>query len=91
MLQSIRERAQGVVAWVIVILISVPFALWGIQEYLGTGSAPPMATVNDLEITEREFDSGYRNFRQNMRERLGKNYRPELIDETVLRKEVLDA
>ncbi|MEJ1356425.1 MAG: SurA N-terminal domain-containing protein [Candidatus Sedimenticola sp. (ex Thyasira tokunagai)] len=91
MLQSIRESAQGVIAWVIVVLISVPFALWGIQEYLGVSSDPVMASVNGQEITEKAFDRGYREFRQNLRERLGKNYRPELIDETVLRKEVLDA
>jgi peptidyl-prolyl cis-trans isomerase D len=31
MLQAIREKAQGWIAWAIVILISIPFALWGIQ------------------------------------------------------------
>lgn len=91
MLQSIRESAQGVVAWFIVILISVPFALWGIQEYLGVGSESVVASVNGQEITEREFERSYRDFRQNLRERLGSSYRPELIDETQLRKEVLDA
>ena len=33
MLTTIRERAQGWIAWVIVTIISVPFALWGINEY----------------------------------------------------------
>ncbi|MES9872647.1 MAG: SurA N-terminal domain-containing protein [Candidatus Sedimenticola sp. 6PFRAG7] len=91
MLQTIRERAQGVIAWIIVILISVPFALWGIQEYLGVGTENIIATVNDQEITEREFDTGFREFKQNLRERMGKNYRPELIDDETLRKEVLEA
>ncbi|WP_241086349.1 SurA N-terminal domain-containing protein [Candidatus Vondammii sp. HM_W22] len=91
MLQSIRESAQGVVAWFIVILISVPFALWGIQEYFGVGSESIIASVNSQEITEQEFERSYRFFRQNLRERLGSSYRPELIDETQLRKEVLDA
>ncbi len=91
MLQSIRERAQGVVAWFIVVLISVPFALWGIQEYLGVGTETVVASVNDQEITEREFEKGYRDFRQSLRERLGKNYRPELLDEKELRQQVLEA
>jgi len=91
MLQSIRERAQGVVAWFIVVLISVPFALFGINEYLGGGSEPVVASVNGQDITEREFDIGYREFRQNLRQRLGKDYRPDLIDEAVLRKDVLNA
>jgi hypothetical protein len=33
MLQSIRERAQGWIAWIIVGLIIITFALFGIQEY----------------------------------------------------------
>ena len=55
MLQSIRDKAQGWFAWAIVILISVPFALWGIQEYLGVGAEPVMASVNDRDIKERNL------------------------------------
>jgi peptidyl-prolyl cis-trans isomerase D len=91
MLQSIRERAQGWLAWVIVILISIPFALWGIQEYLGVGAETVKASVNDREISEREFDSSYRQFREQLRQRMGKEYRPELVDDKLLRKEVLDS
>ncbi|OOZ35936.1 SurA N-terminal domain-containing protein [Solemya velesiana gill symbiont] len=91
MLQSIRERAQGVLAWIIVGLISIPFALFGINEYLGGGADAVVATVNDQEITEREFETGFRDFKQSMRERMGSNYRPELIDDELWRKEVLKA
>ncbi len=91
MLQQIRERAQGWIAWFIVILISIPFALWGIQEYLGVGSERAVATVNGQEITEREFERGYREFRQRLRQQLGANYRPELFDEARLREEVLNS
>ncbi|MCG8426834.1 MAG: SurA N-terminal domain-containing protein [Chromatiales bacterium] len=91
MLQSIRERAQGVVAWFIVVLITIPFALFGINEYLGGGSEPIVASVNDREITEREFENRYRDFRQRLRQRLGQSYRPELLDEAVLRQQVLDS
>jgi peptidyl-prolyl cis-trans isomerase D len=57
MLQEIRERAQGWFAWAIVVLISIPFALWGIQEYLGFGRVPVLAKVNGQEITERDLDN----------------------------------
>ena len=57
MLMQIRERASGIVAYIIVILISIPFALWGIQEYLGGGSDQIVAEVGDTEITKRFFDS----------------------------------
>jgi peptidyl-prolyl cis-trans isomerase D len=90
MLQSIRESAQGWIAWAIVILISIPFALWGINSYLGVGGEPIMATVNDREITEREFDNNYQRFRSNLRQQLGAAFDPNLFDETQMRKDVLE-
>jgi len=89
MLQTIRERAQGWVAWVIVIFISIPFALWGIQSYLGVGAEPVVATVNGIEITERALDGQYREFRVRLRDRLGAAYRPELFDDKTMRAQVL--
>lgn len=90
MLQTIRERAQGWIAWVIVVFISIPFALWGIQSYLGVGSEPVVATVNGTEITTRELDDHYRNFRVHLRDQLGAVYRPELFDDQTMRGQVLD-
>jgi len=90
MLQTIRERAQGWIAWVIVIFISIPFALWGIQSYLGVGTEPVVATVNGTEITERALDDHYRGFKARLRDRLGAAYRPELFDDNLMRNQVLD-
>lgn len=91
MLQEIRERAQGWVAWFIVILISVPFALWGISSYIDGGSTLNVASVNGQDISEREFENGFRQFRQRIRDQLGSNYRPELIDDGLLREEFLQS
>ncbi|MBT3054845.1 MAG: SurA N-terminal domain-containing protein [Candidatus Thiodiazotropha sp. (ex Codakia orbicularis)] len=90
MLQVIRDKAQGWIAWAIVILISIPFALWGIQSYLGVGSEPIAATVNGAEINERTLDNQYQRFRQQLREQLGAAYRPEMFDDARMRKEVLN-
>jgi peptidyl-prolyl cis-trans isomerase D len=59
MLQEIRDRAQGWIAYAIIALISIPFALWGIQEYLGVGRDPVVATVNGQQIMERELDNAF--------------------------------
>ncbi len=91
MLQSIRDKAQGWFAWAIVILISVPFALWGIQEYLGVGAEPVMASVNDQDIKEREFENTYQRFRASLRQQLGDAYRADLFDESQLRDDVLQS
>jgi len=91
MLQSIRDKAQGWFAWAIVILISVPFALWGIQEYLGVGAEPVMASVNGQDIKEREFENTYQRFRASLRQQLGDAYRADLFDEAKLREDVLQS
>ncbi|WP_078120253.1 SurA N-terminal domain-containing protein [Thiosocius teredinicola] len=91
MLQAIREKAQGWIAWAIVILISIPFALWGIQEYLGVGGEPEVAEVDGDAITERMLDQRVRDFRDRMRNQLGEAYRADLFQEGVLKEQVLDA
>ncbi|MCW9078252.1 MAG: SurA N-terminal domain-containing protein [Gammaproteobacteria bacterium] len=90
MLQAIREKAQGWIAWAIVILISVPFALWGIQEYLGVGSEPEVAVVEGEKITQRMLDQRTRDFRENMRLSLGDAYRADFFEDSTLKKQVLD-
>lgn len=56
MLEAIRERAQGWLAKVILALITIPFALWGIDSYFKNGGKEkPAAMVGKAEITQRTF------------------------------------
>ena len=59
MLQSIRERAHGFLAWVIVVLIAIPFALWGIQQYFHGGGEVVVASVNGRDVTRAEVERLY--------------------------------
>ncbi len=90
MLQTIRDRAQGWIAWAIVALISIPFALWGIQSYLGVGGEPIAAKVNGVEIPARDLDRRVQQAGIELRERLGAAYDPALFEAAQLRSEVLD-
>lgn len=90
MLQAIRDKAQGWIAWVIVILISVPFALWGIQEYLGVGGEKEVAEVAGQPITEQALEEQARQARENLRQNLGEAYRADMFPETMLRAQALD-
>ncbi len=90
MLQTIRDRAQGWIAWAIVALISIPFALWGIQSYLGVGGEPIAAKVNGVEIPARDLDRRVQQAGIELRERLGAAYDPTLFNAAQLRTEVLD-
>lgn len=90
MLQAIREKAQGWIAWAIVILITIPFALWGIQEYLGVGGEEIAADVNGSTISVRSLDEQTRQTRNRLRTQLGSAYRAELFPEQMLRRQTLD-
>lgn len=60
MLQSIRDRASGWFAYAIVLLISIPFALWGINHYLDGGGKQVAAQVGSTSISIGRFEEAYR-------------------------------
>jgi peptidyl-prolyl cis-trans isomerase D len=90
MLQAIREKAQGWIAWAIVIFISIPFALWGIQEYLGVGGEVTVAEVEGQEITDQALEENTRRFREQLRANLGSAYQADLFSEQMLRRQTLN-
>ncbi len=58
MLQNIREKAQGWVAWVILGMIAITFVLWGVGDRLGFNPKnEPVAEVNGDKITAFELDT----------------------------------
>ena len=59
MLQSIRENIKGVGAWVIILLLCVPFAFWGIRQYFDTNASTAAATVNGEEISDYALEQAY--------------------------------
>jgi peptidyl-prolyl cis-trans isomerase D len=93
MLHFIRERAQGWIAWVIVGLLIIPFALWGINQYFGNGGKLVAATVNDTEISQREFQQAFYDQRSRMQQMLGGQYNAQLFDPQIKQrviKELVD-
>lgn len=82
MLEAIRDRAQGWIAKVILALLIVPFALWGVDSYFsGTGKEAPAAKIGDIEISQREFAKAM----QEQQEALGVR-----VEEAALRERVMD-
>ena len=90
MLQAIREKAQGWIAWAIVILIVLVFSLVGVQEYLGVGGDTVVAEIEGQEISEQALDEQTRLTRESLRANLGSAYRAELFTEAMLRRQTLD-
>ena len=89
MLQFIRDNATGWIAWGIVILISIPFALWGIHQYVTPESSVAVATVDDTEIGYYDFQRLYARRRQQLQSVLGAGLL-DADDDNRLRREVLD-
>jgi peptidyl-prolyl cis-trans isomerase D len=86
MLQAINDRIKGWLGIVIVILIGLPFALWGIQSYLDDAGPQYAAKVNDSEISASEFERSVSMQRQSI---LRQNGGQLPFDETVLRERTL--
>ncbi|MDH5354219.1 MAG: SurA N-terminal domain-containing protein, partial [Gammaproteobacteria bacterium] len=89
MLQAIRDKTSGWIAYLIVFLISIPFALWGVNSYLGGGEATPAAIVNGEEISAQNLDTAYSNYRRRLAEVFGGTIPAGLGDETIMKDQVL--
>jgi len=89
MLQAIRDKVTGWIAYGIIFLISVPFALWGVNSYLGGGEAQPAATVNGEEVSLRDLDQAYANYRQRLSQLFGGSIPESFASESMLREQVL--
>ena len=90
MLQAIRDKVTGWIAYGIILLISIPFALWGVNSYLGGGEVAPAATVNGEEISLQTFDRAYSNYRQRLAQLFGGSIPESIGSESALRAEVLN-
>jgi peptidyl-prolyl cis-trans isomerase D len=82
MLTTIREKAQGAFAWIILIVICVPFALWGIQNYVDTGKEAAVASVGDKDFYQRDVNKAYEQYAQ--------NFQGMTVDERLLKSQALD-
>ena len=89
MLQSIRNNAQGIFIWVIVGLIIISFALFGLGSYLSGASKVDAASVNGVDISETQVTRAYQNYQERLMQMFGDQYRPEMFSEAKLKSEVL--
>jgi peptidyl-prolyl cis-trans isomerase D len=89
-LQSIRERLTGVLAFAILGILIIPFALVGVNEYFTSSSGNLVALVNDAEISSNDFNQSFSNYRRRMQSIMGAAYDPVQFDQLVVRREHLD-
>lgn len=90
MLQAIRDHAQGWIAWVIVGLIILTFALFGIDQYAKGDKTIVVAEVNGQDVTANDFLSLYNRQKNRLEQQFGDMY-DQVVKDDKLREEVMDA
>ena len=82
MLTTIREKTQGTFAWVILLLICVPFALWGLQNYTDNPQENALIVVGDKEFVRNDVTQAYAQFKQ--------QYAEMKVPEEVLKNQAIE-
>jgi peptidyl-prolyl cis-trans isomerase D len=76
---------------VLLALITLPFAFWGIESYQrGANTAQDLAAVAGQKITLQEFAEAQRDQQERLRSVLGGNFDASLLDTPEQRAELLD-
>jgi len=88
MLGAIKNKSKGWVAYLIVGLLSVPFALFGIQSYLGASNNPAVAKVYGEEIDYSSYAVLLESNRRQNQIEFGSNYTDEI--DNILKQKLID-
>ncbi|MFN7219879.1 MAG: SurA N-terminal domain-containing protein, partial [Burkholderiales bacterium] len=89
MLEAIRNAAKTWIAKVILVVITVPFALWGVESYIRQPGTEAIAKIGGEKITSQEFENAMRNQMDRFRQQFGQ-VDSSLVDNPEIRKGVLD-
>jgi len=79
------------VVQVILALLVIPFAIWGVESYTQFGGGrDTVATVNGIEISQRQFGEELRRQQEQMRRMFGGAIDPAVLDSPESRRAVLE-
>ncbi|MDO8988546.1 MAG: SurA N-terminal domain-containing protein [Sideroxyarcus sp.] len=88
MFDFVQENRRPV--QIVLALIIVPFALWGVDSYQKSGDGAVLASVNGEKIGQQEFDYALNQQQQRIREMAGANFDPTFFDKPEIKHSVLD-
>jgi len=91
MLQDIRQTIQGTTAKIVVGLIVISFAFFGIQSILVKGGGNEVAEVNGEEISPQELQQSVDTQRRRLIAMMGENLDPAMLDDDRLKAQALEA
>lgn len=91
MLQDIRQNAQGTAAKIIVGVIVISFALFGIESILLGGGGNSIAEVNGEEISPQELQQSIDTQKRRLISMMGNNFNPAMLDDERLAAQALES
>lgn len=81
MLQTLREKAQGIVTWVVVLAIAAAFAFFGLSDYFSLGGGQGFAAkVNGEKISWAYIDKYY----EKVAQQYGSEVDPQALKDQIL-------
>lgn len=90
MLDKLRTHVKGWLGIVILIMISIPFALFGLQNYTSGGSEAPVAEVAGYEIYQADLNRAYQQRVNELKRQYADQYSPDMFQEEAVRQEALN-
>ncbi|HEY6094631.1 MAG TPA: SurA N-terminal domain-containing protein [Gallionellaceae bacterium] len=88
MFDFVHERKRLV--QIVLLLIVLPFAFWGVDSYRKAGGGDAPATVDGEKITQQELDTALRQQQDRMRELMGANFDPSIFDNPEVKRSILE-
>ncbi len=90
MFDSIRNNKK--IVQIFLALIALPFAFFGVDSYVrNSGAGSDLASVGDTKLTIPQFEQAWRERQDQMRQALGANYKPEMMNTPEAKLAVLDS
>lgn len=90
MLRNIRNNIQGTAAKVIIAIIIVPFALFGIDSLFNSSAPSAAAVVNGEKISAAELQQAITLQKRRLLSMMGDQIDPSMLDDAMLRKPALN-
>lgn len=90
MLTEMRDKISGLLAWIVVVIISIPFAFWGVNSYMEHQAEVVLAEGGGVKITERQLTRAIEQRADIVRRQFGPEQASTLLQSKPFKQEVLN-
>lgn len=90
MLALFRSHAKSWITWLLVLIVSIPFAFWGISQYRSVVTKNYVAKVNGQKIMPHEFQQAFQQAYKRDQSMFGSSFDPSPAQEKAIKHQVLE-